>query len=111
MAISCSDLRSTSRRPPSRRGNSVSTNAWIPNACLSICSTTIGARKSFHERNGKGDPAMNVDTEKLRAAISKSQPPFSLAKIGHVVLMVGDLQRSVEFYTGVLGFKVSDIYG
>jgi len=54
---------------------------------------------------------MNVDTEKLRAAISKSQPPFSLAKIGHVVLMVSDLQRSVEFYTGVLGFKVSDIYG
>lgn len=54
---------------------------------------------------------MTVDAAQLRAAVSKMQPPFSLNKIGHVVLMVADLKRSVEFYTGVLGFKVSDIYG
>ena len=54
---------------------------------------------------------VTVDIHALRAAISKDAPPFSLNKIGHVVLMVADLQRSVEFYTGVLGFKVSDIYG
>ena len=54
---------------------------------------------------------MPVDTEALRAAISKNAPPFDLRKIGHVVLMVSDLKRSVAFYTGVLGFKVSDIYG
>jgi catechol 2,3-dioxygenase-like lactoylglutathione lyase family enzyme len=54
---------------------------------------------------------MSVDIGQLRAAISKDPPPFSLNKIGHVVLMVADLRRSVEFYTGVLGFKVSDIYG
>jgi len=54
---------------------------------------------------------MSVDTEALRAAISNAAPPFELRKIGHVVLMVADLKRSVAFYTGVLGFKVSDIYG
>jgi len=54
---------------------------------------------------------MPVDTEAVRAAISNNAPPFELRKIGHVVLMVADLQRSVAFYTGVLGFKVSDIYG
>lgn len=54
---------------------------------------------------------MTVDVNALRAAISKTEPPFSLNKIGHVVLMVADLERSIEFYTGVLGFKVSDIYG
>jgi catechol 2,3-dioxygenase-like lactoylglutathione lyase family enzyme len=54
---------------------------------------------------------MPVDVEALRAAISKTAPPFSLNKIGHVVLNVADLKRSVEFYTGVLGFRVSDIYG
>jgi len=54
---------------------------------------------------------MAVDVNELRAAISESRPPFSLTKIGHVVLMVSDLKRSVEFYTGVLGFRVSDIYG
>ena len=54
---------------------------------------------------------MPVDTERLRAAIRTAPPPFSLNKIGHVVLMVADLERSIAFYTGVLGFKVSDIYG
>ncbi|HEX2829594.1 MAG TPA: VOC family protein [Burkholderiales bacterium] len=54
---------------------------------------------------------MAVDVEALRASISQSRPPFSLNKIGHVVLRVSDLKRSIEFYTGVLGFKVSDIYG
>lgn len=54
---------------------------------------------------------MTVDVTTLEAAISDAQPPFSLNKIGHVVLMVSDLKRSVEFYTGVLGFRVSDIYG
>lgn len=37
--------------------------------------------------------------------------PFRISKIGHVVLHVSDLARSVEFYTGVLGFSVSDVYG
>jgi len=36
--------------------------------------------------------------------------PFSINKIGHVLLMVQDLKRSVEFYTQLLGFKVSDVY-
>lgn len=54
---------------------------------------------------------MTVDVEKLRAAISKAPPPFELRKLGHVVLMATDLARSIEFYTGALGFKVSDIYG
>ena len=54
---------------------------------------------------------MAADVETLRASISNSRPPFSLNKIGHVVLMVSDLERSIGFYTGVLGFQVSDIYG
>ena len=37
-------------------------------------------------------------------------PPFTLQKIGHVVLRTADLQRSVDFYTRVLGFRVSDVY-
>ncbi len=36
--------------------------------------------------------------------------PFSINKIGHVVLKVADIKRSVEFYTQVLGFRVSDVY-
>jgi catechol 2,3-dioxygenase len=36
--------------------------------------------------------------------------PFSVTKIGHVVLLVSDLERSTEFYTKVLGFRISDVY-
>ncbi len=53
---------------------------------------------------------MAFDIDKVRAAISNGTPPFELRKIGHVVFKVTDLERSVAFYTGVLGFKVSDIF-
>jgi catechol 2,3-dioxygenase len=36
--------------------------------------------------------------------------PFCITKIGHVALVVEDLERSLRFYTQVLGFKVSDVY-
>ena len=59
-----------------------------------------------------------VDYEGLRSPESRAlrdlEPgpglPFNLTKIGHVVLMVRDVRRSVEFYTGMLGFRVSDVY-
>lgn len=36
--------------------------------------------------------------------------PFALGKISHVALMVKDMQRSLHFYTQVLGLEVSDAY-
>ena len=59
-----------------------------------------------------------IDTEALQSAEIKALKnaetphglPFNITKIGHVVLKVRDLERSVEFYTKVLGFKVSDVY-
>ena len=59
-----------------------------------------------------------VDTEGMNSAQSRAlrdlQPkpgrPFNLTKIGHVVLMSTDLERSVRFYTDMLGFRVSDVY-
>lgn len=50
------------------------------------------------------------DSQALRELQPRNELPFRLNKIGHVVLMVTDLLRSVEFYTGVLGFRVSDVY-
>lgn len=52
---------------------------------------------------------MPIDTEQLRRA-TPGAPPFQVRKIGHVVLRVRDLQKSVDFYTQVLGFRVSDVY-
>jgi catechol 2,3-dioxygenase-like lactoylglutathione lyase family enzyme len=37
--------------------------------------------------------------------------PFRINKIGHVVLNVTELDRSMRFYTEGLGFAVSDVYG
>ena len=46
----------------------------------------------------------------LRAKAPDGPLPFDISRIGHVVLYVADLERSVDFYTKVLGFRVSDVY-
>jgi catechol 2,3-dioxygenase-like lactoylglutathione lyase family enzyme len=53
---------------------------------------------------------MAIDEKRLRGAKTPPDLPFAIRKIGHVVLRVSDLARSVEFYTQVLGFRVSDVY-
>jgi catechol 2,3-dioxygenase-like lactoylglutathione lyase family enzyme len=53
---------------------------------------------------------MALDVEKLRKMTPPQGMPFKIQRLGHVVLMVSELERSVSFYTQVLGFKVSDVY-
>jgi catechol 2,3-dioxygenase len=53
---------------------------------------------------------MTVDFDAIRRCAPAPGLPFDLARIGHVVLNVSDLRRSVEFYTRLLGFRVSDVY-
>ncbi len=36
--------------------------------------------------------------------------PFRIGKLGHVVVNVRDVARSVQFYTQILGFEISDLY-
>ncbi len=50
--------------------------------------------------------------QRIRAlkAEAEAEPPFDITKIGHVVLNCSDLERSVRFYTRVLGFRISDVY-
>jgi catechol 2,3-dioxygenase-like lactoylglutathione lyase family enzyme len=50
----------------------------------------------------------NID--ELRSLGRPQGLPFRIGKIGHVVLNVRDLARSVRFYTEVLGFEISDLY-
>lgn len=56
------------------------------------------------------DGLVTPDVQALRDTPTPDGLPFSIAKIGHVVLMVQDLEKSVDFYTRVLGFRVSDVY-
>jgi len=56
------------------------------------------------------DGLVTPDVQALRDTETPSGLPFSIAKIGHVVLIVQDLEKSVDFYTRVLGFRVSDVY-
>jgi len=53
---------------------------------------------------------MAFDPEEVKHLARPHGLPFRIAKIGHVVLNVSDLARSTAFYTGVLGFAVSDVY-
>lgn len=50
------------------------------------------------------------DIRALRETKTPDDIPFSLGRISHIVLKVSDLERSVKFYTEVLGFRVSDVY-
>jgi len=56
------------------------------------------------------DGMRSPENQALRELGPRADLPFRLTKIGHVVLMCTDLRRSVEFYTGLLGFRVSDVY-
>ena len=51
-----------------------------------------------------------VDVQKLKSMQRPRGIPFQITKIGHVVLNCVDIERSVRFYTDVLGFSVSDVY-
>ncbi len=53
---------------------------------------------------------MALDVGKLRKMAPPKAMPFKIRRLGHVVLMVSDLERSLAFYTQVLGFKLSDVY-
>ncbi|HXQ68317.1 MAG TPA: VOC family protein [Alphaproteobacteria bacterium] len=53
---------------------------------------------------------MATDPQRLKQFKRPGGLPFRIGKIGHVVLNVTDMERSVRFYTEVLGFSVSDIY-
>jgi catechol-2,3-dioxygenase len=50
---------------------------------------------------------MPLDMLKLRALQPPNGLPFKIRRLGHVVLQVADLGRSLVFYTQALGFKVT----
>ncbi len=52
----------------------------------------------------------SADIQALKNAPPTLGLPFKIARIGHLVLMVSDIDRSIEFYTGILGFRISDVY-
>lgn len=52
----------------------------------------------------------DFDVEGLKRMKRPTGLPFRIAKIGHIVLNCVDIERSVQFYTTVLGFSVSDVY-
>ena len=51
-----------------------------------------------------------AEAQAMRARAPDGPLPFDIRKVGHVVLYVTDLERAVDFYTRVLGFRVSDVY-
>ncbi len=53
---------------------------------------------------------MPFDPEEMKQQKRPQGLPFRINKIGHVVLNVSDMRRSVRFYTEVLGFHVTDVY-
>lgn len=53
---------------------------------------------------------MPIDLAAIGRYRKPQNTPFEITKLGHVVLNCSDMERSVRFYTQVLGFEISDIY-
>jgi len=53
---------------------------------------------------------MTFDVAAIRSCGKPEGLPFEIVKLGHVVLNCSDMERSVRFYTQILGFEVSDVY-
>src|SRR5205807_8496386 len=53
---------------------------------------------------------MPIDVAAIRQYRKPKELPFAITKLGHIVLNCSDMDRSVRFYTGVLGFEISDVY-
>jgi catechol 2,3-dioxygenase len=53
---------------------------------------------------------MTIDVAAIRKYQKPEGLPFDIVKLGHVVLNCSDIERSVRFYTQVLGFAISDVY-
>ncbi len=52
-------------------------------------------------------PTQSAETPISAQPVARNSP-IHIKKLGHVVIQVRDLQRSVRFYTEVLNFRVSD---
>ena len=63
-------------------------------------------KRDFVDQKGLKDTDMSA----LKQVSPPPDMPFSITKLGHVVLMVKDVRCSTDFYTKVLGFRISDVY-
>jgi catechol 2,3-dioxygenase len=52
-----------------------------------------------------------MDADRVRQMGRPLGLPFRITKLGHIALYVKDIERSTRFYTEVLGFRISDVYG
>lgn len=56
------------------------------------------------------DGIQSPEMQELKNKKTPESLPFNITKIGHVVLRCQDIEKSVKFYTEILGFRVSDVY-
>ncbi len=67
------------------------------------------SRQQPHDGSYEG-----IDKHPAVKKLKKHERPrglgFQIRKIGHVVLNCRNLERSIRFYTEVLGFQISDVY-
>ena len=77
--------------------------------------TQPAATAGHHRRQQRSAPdytfiEQHPEVKHLRGYARPAGVGFQIRKIGHVVLHCRDIERSVRFYTEVLGFQVSDVY-
>jgi catechol 2,3-dioxygenase-like lactoylglutathione lyase family enzyme len=74
---------------------------------------SVPAQPASRQQRDRADYAgleRHPAVRKLRRYSRPRAVGFQLRKIGHVVLNCRNLERSIRFYTEVLGFELSDVY-
>jgi predicted enzyme related to lactoylglutathione lyase len=80
-------------------------------ACAPNWPAPVSSKETSNDPVARSkEKQMAVDVAKLKEMKPPPGMPFRMQKLGHIVLNVTDIERSLRFYTEVLGFRVSDIY-
>lgn len=80
------------------------------NAKTSSAATANPRSRQQRDRTTYAGVDQRPEVRKLKGYTRPQGLGFQIRKIGHVVLNCRDIERSVRFYTEVLGFQVSDVY-
>jgi catechol 2,3-dioxygenase-like lactoylglutathione lyase family enzyme len=68
----------------------------------------VGRHLSFQ---GPGSFRVEVSAARVASGVEPSPETIGPRKLGHIAFKVADVQKATDFFTGILGFRVSDWMG
>src|SRR5215467_1400181 len=104
---SCGSSSAADRRPATRRCTRLRTTAIYPScACCSTGEPTGRRGRPRATRRSTSPRRTNAQRPSVCSAAERARRASMFKRIDHVEIVTEELERAVQFYTDVLGFKV-----